>query len=101
MRHEAVIRDHLRATLTPTLRTWFCYTCAKPAMRFSRNQTPEAPLPDLANDTADYHTIFQGTPTGLYPESAGAPIEPPLDHPTPHGPVVPSQMARSTHPRLL
>jgi hypothetical protein len=49
MRHEAVIRDHLRATLTPTLRTWFCYTCAKPAMRFSRNQTPEAPLPDLHN----------------------------------------------------
>ena len=73
MRHEAVIRDHLRATPTPTLRTWFCYTCAKLAMRFSRNQTLETPLPDLANDTADYNALFQGTPTGLSTRSRLAP----------------------------
>ena len=84
--YENAVRDHLRDTLTLNLRTWFCYTCAKLAMRFSRNQTLETPRPDLANDTADYHAIFQGTPTGLYPEPAGAPLEPSMDYPNPTDP---------------
>ena len=86
--YETAVRHHLQATLTPAICTWLCYTCAKPAMRFSRHRTLEQPTPPRDIDTADYRAIFQGRPTGLHPEPPDAPTEPSPGGPTPTDPWV-------------